>query len=214
MFLFFSRQLAAKSYLIQAEKQSKFPNSRCPQRGNVTRKRQTCLFCLTAFFFRSLQSWKHAQPPLDFAVDYCEARCSPCPSPRCFCTDTFISLQLTKGLTGPPSQRPICDCCRLPRQGSSRKIILWHQLDAPVVIVSGISVSQIKLSQAQSTPESSLAAARTLEEELKCVSGREDISEVSLDEQAYGQLVRNLTSSNLLRHPSSLCQDPFISCLT
>lgn len=65
-----------------------------------------------------------------------------------FCVDTFISFYL-KNITGPPSWGPICDCCHLARQGSSRKIMLWHEFNATVVIAvlaDGIFVSEMKLS--------------------------------------------------------------------
>lgn len=65
-----------------------------------------------------------------------------------FCVDTFISFYL-KNITRPPSRGPICDCCHLARQGSSRKIMLWHEFNATVVIAvlaDGLFVSEMKLS--------------------------------------------------------------------
>lgn len=65
-----------------------------------------------------------------------------------FCADTFISFYL-KDVTGPPSRGPICDCCHLAKQGSSRKIMFWHEFNATVVIAvlaDGIFVSEMKLS--------------------------------------------------------------------
>lgn len=143
MFFSFSRQIVAKSYWVQAKKWSSLPNSRCPQRGNLRPKRPACLFGLTVFVL---------QEPLvleghSFSALFCSGllwrkmqSCSP----------KDASLRTPhQGSPRPPSWGPICDCCHLVRQGSSRIIMPWHQLNATLVIAvitGGIFVSQMKLS--------------------------------------------------------------------